>query len=189
MRRHLTLRYTLPVRLWTIGHSTRTLDELVGLLRTHDVDTLVDVRTLPRSRRHPHFTKDALAASLPQAAIAYVHMPGLGGLRKARPDSPNTGWRTGAFRGYADYMQTDDFERHLEALTARAMTSQLSVMCAEAEPWRCHRNLLADALVVRGAEVRHIVGEGAVALHVLTAGAQRDGVRLSYPPAQRELPF
>jgi uncharacterized protein (DUF488 family) len=173
--------------VWTIGHSTRTLEELVDLLRTHGIDTLVDVRTVPRSRRHPHFTKDALAVSLPQAAIAYAHMPGLGGLRKAQPDSLNTGWRTDAFRSYADYMQTEEFARHLDALTALAKTSQLTVMCAEAEPWRCHRNLLADALVVRGVEVRHIVGHGAVASHILTPWAQRAGVHLTYPPAQREL--
>jgi uncharacterized protein (DUF488 family) len=125
--------------VWTIGHSTRTLPELVDLLRTHDIRTLVDVRTVPRSRRHPHFTKDALAESLPQAAIAYVHMPGLGGLRKARADSLNTGWRTDAFRGYADYMQTEEFARHLDALMALDKDSRLGMMCAEAEPWRCHR--------------------------------------------------
>lgn len=173
--------------MWTVGHSTRTLEELVDLVRAHEIDTVVDVRTVPRSRRHPHFTKDALTLSLPQAAIAYVHMPGLGGLRKAQTDSLNTGWRTDAFRGYADYMQTDEFARNLETLTALDKTSRLGVMCAEAEPWRCHRNLLADALVVRGVEVRHIVGHGAVARHILTPWAQRDGVRITYPPAQREL--
>ena len=173
--------------MWTIGHSTRPLEEFVDLLRAHGIDTLVDVRTVPRSRRHPHFPKDALAASLPEAAIAYVHMPGLGGLRKAQPGSPNTGWRTDAFRGYADYMQTEEFARHLDALTALAKNVRLSVMCAEAEPWRCHRNLLADALVVREHEVRHIVGHSAVARHILTPWAQRDGIRLTYPPAQREL--
>ena len=173
--------------MWTIGHSTRPLAEFVELLRAHGIDTLVDVRTVPRSRRHPHFTKDALAASLPEAAIAYVHMPGLGGLRKAQPGSPNTGWRTDAFRGYADYMQTEEFARHLDALTALAKNVRLSVMCAEAEPWRCHRNLLADALVVRDVEVRHIVGRGAVARHALTPWALRNGVRLTYPPVQREL--
>ena len=173
--------------MWTIGHSTRPLAEFVDLLRAHGIDTLVDVRTVPRSRRHPHFTKDALAASLPEAAIAYVHMPGLGGLRKAQPGSPNTGWRTDAFRGYADYMQTEEFARHLDALTALAKNARLSVMCAEAEPWRCHRNLLADALAVRDVEVRHIVGHGAVARHILTPWAQRAGIRLTYPPAQREL--
>ena len=173
--------------MWTIGHSTRTFEELVDLLRAHGVDTVVDVRTVPRSRRHPHFTKDALAKDLPQAAIAYVHMPGLGGLRKARADSPNTGWRTDAFRGYADYMQAEEFAQNLDALMALAKGSRLSLMCAEAEPWRCHRNLLADALVVRDVEVRHIVGRGAVARHALTPSAQRDGVRLTYPPVQREL--
>jgi uncharacterized protein (DUF488 family) len=173
--------------VWTIGHSTRTLAELVTMLRAHDIATLVDVRAVPRSQRHPHFSKDALAESLPQAGIAYVHMPGLGGLRKARPNSSNTGWRTEAFRGYADYMQTDAFARHVDALMAVAKDSRVSIMCAEAEPWRCHRNLLADALVVRDVEVRHIVGGGAVARHSLTPWAQRDGTRLSYPPAQREL--
>src|ERR1044071_9085973 len=102
--------------MWTIGHSTRTLEELVAMLRLHEIDTVVDVRTVPRSRRHPHFSNDALTSSLPAAAIAYVHMPGLGGLRKPLPDSPNRGWRTDAFRGYADYMRTDEFVRHLDAL-------------------------------------------------------------------------
>ena len=175
--------------MWTIGHSTRTLEELVALLRAHGVDTVVDVRTVPRSRRHPHFSKDALAESLPQAAIAYVHMPGLGGFRKPLADSPNTGWRVDAFRGYADYMQTDEFARHLDVLMALAKDTRLSVMCAEAEPWRCHRTLLADALVVHDVDVRHIVAGGAIAHHVITAWAQRRGVRLTYPPVQRELPF
>jgi len=175
--------------MWTVGHSTRTLEELVALLRAHGVDTVVDVRTVPRSRRHPHFSKDALAESLPQAAIAYVHMPGLGGFRKPLPDSPNTGWRVDAFRGYADYMQTDEFARHLDVLMALAKDTRLGLMCAEAEPWRCHRTLLADALVVHDVDVRHIVAGGAIARHVVTPWAQRHGVRLTYPPVQRELPF
>ena len=173
--------------MWTVGHSTRTFEELVELLRTPGVDTVADVRTVPRSRRHPHFSKDALAERLPQAAIAYVHMPGLGGFRKPLPDSPNTGWRLDAFRGYADYMQTDEFARHLDALMALAKNTRLSLMCAEAEPWRCHRDLLADALVVRDVDVRHIVVGGAVARHIVTPWAQRDGIRLTYPPVQREL--
>ena len=159
----------------------------MALLRAHEIDTLVDVRTVPRSRRHPHFNRDALAESLPQTAIAYVHMPGLGGFRKPRPDSPNTGWRVDAFRGYADYMQTDEFARHLDALMALATDARLTLMCAEAEPWRCHRNLLADALVVRDVAVLHIVAGGAVARHIVTPWAQRDGVRLTYPSVQREL--
>jgi uncharacterized protein (DUF488 family) len=171
----------------TIGHSTRTLEELVALLRGHAIATVVDVRTVPRSRRHPHFAKDALVESLPQAAIAYTHMPGLGGLRKPRKDSPNIGWRNEGFRGYADYMQTDDFARHLAALIALADTTRLAIMCAEAVPWRCHRNLISDALVVRGVDVRHITGAAAPAPHVLTPWSRRDGVQLTYPAAQGEL--
>jgi uncharacterized protein (DUF488 family) len=178
-----------PLAVWTIGHSTRSFDELVALLRAHGIDTLVDVRTVPRSRRHPHFSKDALAERLPQAAIAYAHMAGLGGLRKPRKDSPNTGWRNEGFRGYADYMQTDDFARHLAALMKLAADTRLAVMCAEAVPWRCHRSLLSDALVVRGVEVRHITGRGEAKRHVLTPWAQRDGTRLMYPPPQGELAF
>ena len=168
------------MRIWTIGHSTRTLEELVALLRGHAIATVVDVRTVPRSRRHPHFTKDALAASLPEAAIAYVHMPGLGGLRKAQPGSPNTGWRTDAFRGYADYMQTEEFARHLDALTALAKNARLSVMCAEAEPWRCHRNLVADELTRRGHEVIHIIGPGSAQQHEMNKLASVEGDRLVY---------
>jgi uncharacterized protein (DUF488 family) len=177
------------MRLWTIGHSTRSVDELVGLLRAHGVDTVVDVRTVPRSRRHPHFAKDALAVSLPAAAIAYTHMPGLGGLRKPRKDSPNTGWRTEGFRGYADYMLTEEFDREVMALMTLAAGARVATMCAEAVPWRCHRSLLSDALVVRGATVLHILGPGAPRAHELTPWARRDGARLLYPPAQGELSF
>ena len=173
--------------VWTIGHSTRSLEELVALLRAHAVDTVVDVRTVPRSRRHPQFEKTALVESLPQAGLAYTHMPGLGGLRKPRADSPNTGWRTEGFRGYADYMQTPEFGRHVMALMTVAADARVAVMCAEAVPWRCHRMLLSDALVVRGATVRHIVGTSDPPPHALTAWARRDGVRLTYPPTQGEL--
>ena len=175
--------------MWTIGHSTRAFDELVAHLRGHAIDTLVDVRTVPRSRRHPQFEKAALAQRLPSAGITYRHMPGLGGLRKPRPDSPNTGWRNEGFRGYADYMATDDFVRHLDALIAVASRTRLALMCAEAVPWRCHRLLLADALTVRGVRVLHVIGGGAPSAHVVTAWAQREGLRLSYPPAQGRLAF
>src|SRR5215213_6302794 len=127
--------------VWTIGHSTRTLETLVALLRTHGIDTIVDVRTVPRSRRHPQFEKTALTESLPQAAIAYTLMPGLGGLRKPRKDSPNTGLRNASFRGYADYMQTESFAEHLAALMRLADGARVAVMCAEAVSWRCHRSL------------------------------------------------
>jgi len=173
--------------VWTIGHSTRALEELVDLLRAHDVDTVVDVRTVPRSRRHPQFEKTALAESLPQATIAYTHMPGLGGLRKPRVDSPNTGLRNQGFRGYADYMQTPEFGRHVMELVTLAASARVAVMCAEAVPWRCHRSLLSDALVTRGVRVLHIIGRAEPSSHVLTPWAHRDGVRLTYPPAQGEL--
>ena len=173
--------------VWTIGHSTRALEELVELLRAHGVDTVADVRTVPRSRRHPQFEKTALTESLPQAAIAYTHMPGLGGLRKPRADSSNTGLRNQGFRGYADYMQTPEFGRHVMELVTLAAGARVAVMCAEAVPWRCHRSLLSDALVARGVRVLHIIGRGEASSHVLTPGAHRDGVRLTYPPPQGEL--
>ena len=173
--------------VWTVGHSTRTFEDLVALLRAHAIAAVVDVRTVPRSRRHPHFWKEALAERLPAAGVAYIHMPGLGGLRKPRRDSPNTGWRNEGFRGYADYMQTDDFDRYLEPLMEQAGSTRLTLMCAEAVPWRCHRSLLADALVVRGFEVLHITSPATPSQHVLTPWAHRDGTRLTYPPEQGEL--
>ena len=175
--------------VWTIGHSTRTFEALVELLRAHRIDTVVDVRTIPRSRRHPQFEKDALIERLPQAGIAYTHMPGLGGLRKPRPDSPNTGLRNEGFRGYADYMQTEPFARHVTALMEIAEGTRSALMCAEAVPWRCHRSLLSDALVARGAHVLHILNRGEPSPHELTPWAHREGVRLTYPPPQGELQF
>jgi uncharacterized protein (DUF488 family) len=175
--------------LWTIGHSTRPLEELVALLRAHAIETLVDVRTVPRSRRHPQFEKAALAEGLPRGVIAYTHMAGLGGLRKPRKDSPNTGLRTEGFRGYADYMQTPEFGRHVMALMDLAAGARVAAMCAEALPARCHRSLLSDALVARGAQVLHITGAGQPTPHVLTPWAHRDGVRLTYPPRQGEFSF
>jgi uncharacterized protein (DUF488 family) len=173
--------------VWTIGHSTRPLEELVALLRAHALDTVVDVRTVPRSRHNPQFEKSALTESLPQAAIAYTHMPGLGGLRKPRKDSPNTGLRNEGFRGYADYMQTPEFGRHVMELITLAAAAHVAVMCAEAVPWRCHRSMIADALVVRGVRVLHVIGRGEPSPHTLRPEARRDGVHLTYPPAQADL--
>ena len=175
--------------LWTIGHSTRSLDALVALLRAHAINTVVDVRTVPRSRRHPQFEKTALTESLPQSAIAYAHMPGLGGLRTPRPDSPNTGLRTGGFRGYADYMQTAPFEHHLATLLSFAEGARVALMCAEAKPSECHRSLLSDALVAREIRVLHITDVGEPAPHALTSWVHREGTRLTYPPRQGELAF
>ena len=145
----------------TVGHSTRPMDEFVALLRAHGVQRVVDVRTVPRSRRHPHYNTDALAAALPDRNLAYEHMPGLGGFRRPRADSPNTAWHNDGFRGYADYMQSEEFIPHVERLIALARRQRTAVMCAEAVPWRCHRSLLADALLVRGVRVFDITGRGA----------------------------
>jgi uncharacterized protein (DUF488 family) len=169
------------VRLYTIGHSTRPLAELVNLLRSHDVSILADIRTIPRSRHNPQFNGDALQSELPRRDLRYVHLPALGGLRRARPDSPNAGWRNASFRGYADYMLTDDFERGLAELEALAAEGTVCLMCAEAVPWRCHRSLVADALTVRGADVEHITGPGQSHPHRLTPFAHVEGTRITYP--------
>lgn len=173
---------------FTIGHSTRSLDELVGLLREHDVALLADVRTAPGSRRLPHFTKAALAAALPERGIAYEHLPELGGLRRPRPDSPNAGWRNESFRGYADHMADPDFTAALERLIDLGRDRSVAVMCAEAVPWRCHRSLIADALLVRGIEVTHIIGPGRSQPAALTPFARVEGGRITYPgPVQGQL--
>ncbi len=171
---------TPPADILTIGHSTRPIGEFLGLLQEHGVELLVDVRTIPRSRRNPQFNIDALPGALAAAGIRYLHMPALGGLRHARPDSVNTGWRNASFRGYADYMQTAEFERALEELMAAAR-DRLAVMCAESVPWRCHRSLIADALAVRGIQVGHITGKGAPKPHQFTAFARVEGTRVTYP--------
>jgi len=169
------------VPLYTIGHSTRPLDELVDLLRGLGVSILADIRTIPRSRHNPQFDQEALRSALSRRRIRYVHLPALGGLRRARRDSPNAGWRNASFRGYADYMLTDDFERGLAELGALTQEGTVAVMCAEAVPWRCHRSLVADALTVRGAHVEHITGPGQSHPHRLTPFARVDGTRITYP--------
>jgi uncharacterized protein (DUF488 family) len=167
--------------VYTIGHSTRPIEELIALLQAHGVTQLADVRTVPKSRRHPHFAQEALSASLPAAGISYRHFPGLGGLRKPAPDSSNSGWRHAGFRGYADYMRTPTFTAALDDLIGWAKDAPTAVMCAEAVWWRCHRQLIADALVARGVEVRHIMSAKAAAAHALTSFARVDGERVTYP--------
>jgi DNA-3-methyladenine glycosylase II len=167
--------------IFTIGHSTRPIEEFLGLLRAAHVDALADVRTIPRSRRHPQFNSDALADALAAAGIRYRHVAKLGGLRHARPDSANTGWRNASFRGYADYMQTDAFEAGLDELRDLAASGTTAIMCAEAVPWRCHRSLVADVLIARGAAVLDIVGAGRPATHRMTPFARVDGARVTYP--------
>ncbi|HXI30368.1 MAG TPA: DUF488 domain-containing protein [Vicinamibacterales bacterium] len=167
--------------LYTIGHSTRTLEEFVALLRAHGIAQLADVRTVPKSRRHPHFAGEALARSLPAAGIAYRHLGGLGGLRKPRKDSPNTAWRHESFRGYADHMQTAAFQEALDDLIDWSGGGVTVVMCAEAVWWQCHRQLIADALVARGIDVRHVMSAASAPPHALTSFARVDGGRVTYP--------
>jgi uncharacterized protein (DUF488 family) len=166
----------------TLGHSTRPIEELVSLLKAHGATRLVDVRTVPRSRRNPQFNADALPGTLAPSGISYTHLGGLGGLRRPRKDSPNAGWRNESFRGYADYMQTREFLENLEHLIEMARHERVAIMCAEAVPWRCHRSLIADALLVRGVHVDEIVGEDRVRAHALTPFARVEGTTITYPP-------
>jgi uncharacterized protein (DUF488 family) len=167
--------------VFTVGHSTRPIEDLLALLAEHGVRTLVDVRRFPGSRRHPQYSRDALAASLAAAGVQYVHEPGLGGRRAARPDSPHTAWRVEAFRGYADYMETPEFQAALERLIQRAEVETVAILCAEAVPWRCHRRLISDALVARGVQVMHIMGPGRADPHELDPNARLlPGGRLLY---------
>jgi uncharacterized protein (DUF488 family) len=177
----------VTLTVYTLGHSTRSAEELVSVLERYGIRRLVDVRTLPGSRKVPQFNKEALEPLLAGAGIDYVHLKELGGLRKPRPDSENAGWRNESFRGYADYMRTPEFERALERLVALAGEEPTAIMCAEALPWRCHRSLIADALTVRGHEVVHIFSGTKSERHRLTSFARVEGTRLSYPPEQLEL--
>ncbi len=167
--------------IFTIGHSTRTADEFVALLHKHDIGQIADVRTVPQSKRHPHFSRDALAALLAAHGCSYRHFPALGGLRRLRPDSINTAWRHPGFRGYADHMQTDVFQEGLTELAQFASGVSTSVLCAEAVWWQCHRRLLADALVVAGISVKHILSAAAAKPHELSEFARVDGRRVIYP--------
>ena len=171
----------------TVGHSNRPLPELVGILKAHGIDLLVDVRTVPRSRHNPQFNRETLAEPLAAAGIRYLHMPGLGGLRHPRPDSPNTAWRNLSFRGYADYMQTPEFAKSLDELIRLEDRNRPAVMCAESLPWRCHRSLIADALAARGIPVWHIMTAGKAEPHVLRDFASVEGTKVTYPPQQAEL--
>jgi uncharacterized protein (DUF488 family) len=165
----------------TIGHSTRPVQEFIALLQENGVSRIIDVRTIPRSRHNPQFNRDTFPETLAQAGIRYTHMPGLGGLRHARADSPNRGWRNGSFRGFADYMQTDEFAHNIEQLMEFSSRERVAIMCAEAVPWRCHRSLIADALLARGVRVVHIVGKAKRADHEITPFARIDGVSITYP--------
>ena len=175
------------LELFTIGHSTRSGEELVRLLQAHGVKTVVDVRSVPRSRRNPQFESGTVAATLADADIAYAHLKELGGFRRSRSDSPNAGLRHPSFRGYADHMLTDEFEAGLERLLGLARSSRTAVLCAEANPMRCHRRLLSDVLVARGVHVRHITSARTASEHRLTEEAEIADGRVTYPPREEPL--
>lgn len=173
--------------IFTVGHSTLPIERFTALLQTYGIELLADVRTVPRSRHNPQFNADTLPASLAAAGIAYAAMPGLGGLRHSRPDSPNGGWRNMSFRGYADYMQTTAFHEALEALIRAGLKQRTAIMCAEAVPWRCHRSLIADALAIRDVAVVEILSETSWRMHKLTPFARIDDTSITYPPDQATL--
>jgi len=167
--------------IYTVGHSTLAFEDFVALLKAHGVNKLVDVRTVPRSRHNPQFGQENLAAGLREAGLTYRHVAALGGLRPARKDSENSAWRNASFRGYADYMQTPAFADAVEDLAQCARTNDLAIMCAEAVPWRCHRSLIGDALLVRGIRVLDIMSPTSAKPHTLTSFAQVHGTRITYP--------
>lgn len=170
--------------IYTIGHSTRTIEQFLELLKAHNIEELIDVRTVPKSGHNPQFGEEALAESLHQEGIAYAHLPQLGGLRHARKDSVNLGWQNTSFRGYADYMATPEFQVALDELKALAEKKRVAIMCAEAVPWRCHRSLIADALTVQGWRVLHIQSRKTASPHELTPFVKVQDGRLTYPTSE-----
>lgn len=169
------------VVIFTIGHSTRTIDDFIVLLREHGIKQLIDIRTIPKSRHNPQFNQPDLRRALKNKRIGYRHMKGLGGLRHAKKDSINMAWENASFRGFADYMQTDDFKKNLEKLIEYARKKQIAIMCAEAVPWRCHRSLIGDALLIRGFDVENIMSHTKTEPHTLTPWAKVRGIKIWYP--------
>ena len=167
--------------IFAIGHSTRPLDKFIEILQAHGITLLADIRTIPRSQHNPQFNEESLAHELPKAMIQYRHLKELGGLRHAAKDSINTGWENSSFRGYADYMQTQEFVHAVRGLIDLAKGKHIAIMCAEGNPFRCHRSLVADALTVRGVRVLHISSRKSAETHRLTAFAKVDGTRITYP--------
>jgi uncharacterized protein (DUF488 family) len=172
------------ITIYTIGHSTRSIDEFVALLRTFDIHLLADIRTVPRSRHNPQFGRDVLPAELAEAGIRYVHLPALGGLRHSPTSEMNAGWRNASFRSYADHMQTAEFDGGIDELIALAADAGTAIMCAEAVPWRCHRSLVGDALVVRGIAVHDIMSATSAPAHRLTTFAVVNGTTITYPATE-----
>ena len=183
----------LPEPIWpkgavfTLGHSTLPIERFIQLLKTYGIECLLDIRTVPKSRHNPQFGSEALAQSLAQASIGYRLLPALGGLRHARKDSDNGGWRNKSFRGYADYMQTDEFQEGLRILMELSGERRVAIMCAEAVPWRCHRSLVADALQVHGIPVVEVLSQTSHRMHKLTPFAHVEGTQITYPPEQGQL--
>lgn len=167
--------------IFTIGHSTLPLKEFVEILKAYDIQAVIDVRTIPKSRHNPQFEEHSLDASLAKNNIGYIHLSELGGLRRPAPDSINTAWRNKSFRGYADYMQTPEFDDGIGKLKVIAATKRVAIMCAEAVPWRCHRSLIGDALLVNGIKVIDIMSKKTANPHTLTPFARVEGDKISYP--------
>lgn len=167
--------------IYTIGHSTRSIEQFLGLLKAHNIEELVDVRTVPQSRHNPQFGKEELAAALQQAGIGYMHLGKLGGLRQSSKDSINLGWQNSSFRGFADYMATPEFQQGLDELKAIAEKKRVAIMCAEAVPWRCHRSLIADALTTQGWQVLHIQSKKTASPHEPTPFLKVQDGKLTYP--------
>ena len=183
---HERVRTTNTVDRHDIGHSTRSAKEFIHILKAHQVRRLVDVRTVPRSRHNPQFNRSELSTALHSARLHYRYMPGLGGFRRAHRDSLNTGWHNASFRGFADYMQTPEFRKNLDNLVALAESERTAIVCAEAVPWRCHRSLIADALLARGIEVREITSATRSQTHTLTPWGKIDGTQVTYPAERKE---
>lgn len=173
----------MGVQVYTIGHSTRAIDEFISLLKTYRIARVVDIRTIPKSRHNPQFGQEELSGSLTAEHIGYTRVAALGGLRRTTAASPNTAWRNASFRGYADHMQTQEFADGIAELRELAAAETVAIMCAEAVPWRCHRSLVGDALLVRGDEVLDIMSETNVRPHTLTSFAHVDGTTITYPPS------
>lgn len=178
------MQNTGPPVVFTIGHSNRSLEEFIDLLRQNAIAHVVDVRTVPRSRHNPQYEQESLRHSLEEVGIAYTHHAALGGLRHRRRDSINTAWRNKSFQGYADYMQTPEFDAGVEALVALAWAQRCVLMCAEAVPWRCHRSLIADALLVRKIRVEDIINAGRRRAHTLTPWSRVEGEHITYPAVE-----
>ena len=167
--------------VFTIGHSTRPIQEFIDLMKASQIELVIDVRTIPKSRHNPQFNTNELARSLETSRISYMHMPGLGGLRRPSKYSINQGWRNASFRGFADYMQTREFDDNIHELIQFSARQNTAIMCAEAVPWRCHRSLIADTLFVRGVRPVHILSQNSLQIHALTPWARVEGCRIIYP--------